>query len=391
MKSKSRGRSTPVRAAVRRFCALAAIVCAVAVSSSALAGAGFLGPGDEQLNSGEYFDTFSFTGNAGDELLIELSSSDFDPYVIVIDAGENPVAYQDDGVGAGYDVRLLVTLPATGVFHIVVTSALPGEVGRYRLSFSALGPAGAGAPPAKPGAAPADTPPTSQTARPGTVSGTAVDTSGEPIAGARVVITPSVTTGQVEVHTRADGSYLAENLPDVPYQIRAWHYVDHAGSQVCVRLAMDSLADYDSFSTGLGVVKNFSWQLTGAIPDQRESRGTFGGTLSLFNTWLFDAAGNSIEFVFTPTGPLVDGSTAETLTRTVDINADTYVRDVPIGPYRLTATLIEADGDRLPMLLSHSEYGDEPTAQLDINWSGDGSCNLGNGFDWTNVYVWLPE
>lgn len=369
----------------KRFSAAVLAALALALAGSVQAGAGYLGPGDELLPGGEYFDRIAFTGNAGDELLIELTSTDFDPYLIIIDSAGNSVAFQDDAAGRGLNVQLRFTLPASGQFTAIVTSALPGEAGAYSFLLSAAGQAAAGA-----ATSPAKPPTGGAAAGARTVSGTVLDTSGQPLQGARVLITPAVTTGDVEVHTDSAGNYSVSDLPEVPYRARAWIYRNYGGAQVCLRMAMESPADYDAFSPALGAVKNFRWQLTGPIPDQQMSQGTFGGTVSLFNTWLFEDAGNQIEFTFSPTGPLADGSAGQTLTRVIDVDADSYVRDVPVGPYSLQATLIGADGTRQPMLLSHSEYGDAPTAALAIDWVPDGNCSLGNGWEWLNVYVWLP-
>ena len=45
--------------------------------------AGKLGEGDNRLDSGEYFDLFSIEASAGDSYVIDLSSRDFDTYLII--------------------------------------------------------------------------------------------------------------------------------------------------------------------------------------------------------------------------------------------------------------------------------------------------------------------
>lgn len=253
----------------------------------------------------------------------------------MIDVAGNSVAFQDDAAGGGLDVHLRFTVPAARQYTAIVTSALPGESGSYSFTLAAAGVTAPAKPPAAASAAGA-----------GTVSGTALDTAGQPLQGARVLIVPAVTTGDVEVHTDGAGHYSVTDLPEVPYRARAWLHRNYGGVPVCLRLAMESPADYDTFSPGPGAVKNFRWQLTGPIPDQQLSLGTCGGTISLFNTRLFEDAGNQIEFTFSPAGPLVDGSAGESFTRVIAVDADTYVRDVPVGPYSLQAALIAADGTR---------------------------------------------
>jgi len=80
-----------------------AIAFAVSLSFAgfAAAGAGQLGPGDDTLNSGEYFDRVTFQGAAGDQVVIELSSTAFDPYLIILDASDQPLLQEDDSPGAG--------------------------------------------------------------------------------------------------------------------------------------------------------------------------------------------------------------------------------------------------------------------------------------------------
>src|SRR5690606_23880792 len=67
-----------------------------AVEARPFAGAGSLGPGDAQLASGEYYDRVTFQGNAGDVVLIEITSSAFDPYLILLDQSDNVLFQEDD-------------------------------------------------------------------------------------------------------------------------------------------------------------------------------------------------------------------------------------------------------------------------------------------------------
>lgn len=360
------------------------------VTASAWAGAGYLGPGDEQLASGEYFDRVTFSGAAGDEVVIELSSSEFDPYVIVIDANENAIAQEDDSPGAGLGVRLTVTLPSAGQFTVVVTTAFAGEEGGYSLSISAPGQAGGanGAGNGASGGVAGQQPLSPSTAAPRSVTGTVVDTQGRPIAGARVWIQPALTTGVVEVRTNADGRYVAEGLIDVPYRARAWAYVQYDGRQVCMRLGMDSPADYDTFLPTSGAVKNFRMQLTGPIEDLRDLNEHFGGMIRVMYSRAFD--GNQLEFSFTPLGPLVDGSRGEPFIRVLDPERDSDIKGIPVGPYRVSATVVAPNGARRALPLALDGY-DPPQASVDVDWSSDGSCSNTAGFDWVYVYPEFPE
>lgn len=374
------------------------LVLAFCVAGVASAGAGRLGPGDEQLGSGEYFDRITFVGAAGDEVVIELSSSEFDPYLIVIDGKEQVLAQEDDSPGMGLGARLSVTLPSAGQYTVIVTSVYPGETGGYRLSISTPGQAAAigsgpqGQTPVQPPLQPSPpgpaTPPVGS--QPRTVTGTAVDTHGRPIAGARVWIQPAITTGLVEIRTDANGRYVAEGLIDVPYNAKAWTFVEYGGRQLCLRLGMESPTDYDSFVPTHGVVRNFVLQLSGPIEDLRSLDEHFGGMLRAMYAPAYASSGGRLEFTFTPTGPLIDGTTIAPFARTIDPRHSQDVNGVPVGPYSVSVALVGSDGSRRPIRLALDNW-DEPTQSVLVDWTGDGSCDNGSGFDWAYVYLEMPD
>lgn len=96
---------------------------------------GSLGQGDRQLNSGEYIHTYTVRGRRGQQLDIQLSSSDFDSYVAIQGPGGLSDFNDDDADGNGSrDSRLFVTLPADGDYEITATTYEAGETGNYRLA-----------------------------------------------------------------------------------------------------------------------------------------------------------------------------------------------------------------------------------------------------------------
>ncbi|QIG81129.1 pre-peptidase C-terminal domain-containing protein [Stakelama tenebrarum] len=101
---------------------------------------GRLQNGDRQLNSGEYADAYSFAGRAGQEIEIDLNSSDFDPYLILSGPGdfheENDDAVTESGRST-HDSRIVVTLPEDGTYYVNVTSYQAGETGAYRVGLNA--------------------------------------------------------------------------------------------------------------------------------------------------------------------------------------------------------------------------------------------------------------
>lgn len=109
---------------------------------------GALAQGDETLRSGEFSDSHVVTLEAGSSIRIRLSSTEFDPYLIVRTPSGRQIDNDDfepGSLGSGVD------LPRTeaGEHSILVTSYRPAETGSYVLRFedgpSVVGPAvGAG-------------------------------------------------------------------------------------------------------------------------------------------------------------------------------------------------------------------------------------------------------
>ncbi len=99
---------------------------------------GRLQDGDAQLRSGEYVNTFTLNGRAGERVQIALISEQFDPFLMVTGPGDFSTFNDDDPAG-GLDSRIVTTLPADGVYEITATSYAPGESGDYRLSVAPAG------------------------------------------------------------------------------------------------------------------------------------------------------------------------------------------------------------------------------------------------------------
>lgn len=118
--------------------AMSLVACAPAtVAADPHGGAnGRLDTGDQQLDSGEYFETYSYAARSGELLTITLASSEIDPYLMVIDPDGNKVAEEDDSPGHGFNIVITVNLPVTGSYLIVVTSAYPDETGTYTLDLA---------------------------------------------------------------------------------------------------------------------------------------------------------------------------------------------------------------------------------------------------------------
>jgi hypothetical protein len=116
-----------------------AVLAGAAVAQQALPSgrllAGVLEEGDEKLGSGEFYDAWTFEGRAGDRVSLRMSSSAFDPYLMV----EGPGGFSeqnDDAATGATDAGLELTLPATGTYRVKTTSFQAGEAGDYRLMMA---------------------------------------------------------------------------------------------------------------------------------------------------------------------------------------------------------------------------------------------------------------
>src|SRR5947199_30360 len=128
---------------------LVVIVCLTAVPVTLLAQAGApivhrgaLASGDQQLHSGEYYDSYEFQGRAGQRVVFDLTSTAFDPYLMVI-APSGHRDENDDYRGSNTRSRLELALEETGTYRVVVTSYTKDETGAYELRIGPGGPAAA--------------------------------------------------------------------------------------------------------------------------------------------------------------------------------------------------------------------------------------------------------
>jgi hypothetical protein len=83
---------------------------------------GELEPGDRLMADSTFADLWEFTGTAGVEVTIEVRSDEFDTYMQLLDAAGRKLGEDDDSAG-DLNSRLVVRLPATGTYQIVVNSA----------------------------------------------------------------------------------------------------------------------------------------------------------------------------------------------------------------------------------------------------------------------------
>ncbi|HEV8264395.1 MAG TPA: pre-peptidase C-terminal domain-containing protein [Gemmatimonadales bacterium] len=130
------------------------VVCVAAIPSVLAAQGGGTAPivhrgalasGDGQLQTGEFYDSYEFQGRAGQRVAFDLTSSAFDPYLMVI-APSGDKKENDDFNGSSSRSRLELALEETGTYRVVVTSYKKDEAGAYELRIETGAAAGAGSP-----------------------------------------------------------------------------------------------------------------------------------------------------------------------------------------------------------------------------------------------------
>jgi tetratricopeptide (TPR) repeat protein len=95
---------------------------------------GKLDSNSQTMEDESYFNVHTFQGKAGEPLIIDLISKDFDAYLILVDPNNNKIAENDDG-GDENNARIVLTLPVTGTYTLIVNSAKAKESGSYVLSW----------------------------------------------------------------------------------------------------------------------------------------------------------------------------------------------------------------------------------------------------------------
>ncbi|MDJ0708211.1 MAG: trypsin-like peptidase domain-containing protein [Leptolyngbyaceae cyanobacterium MO_188.B28] len=94
---------------------------------------GSLGPGDTILSDYSFFDSYTFSGKAGQQVTISLQSPDFDPYLFLVDEAGNLLAENNDVNESDYNSKIVFTLPLDGSYEVIANSADPAEQGFYTL------------------------------------------------------------------------------------------------------------------------------------------------------------------------------------------------------------------------------------------------------------------
>ena len=102
--------------------------------------AGELTPNDARRRTGKFQDVYALHGRRGERVELRLASEAFDPYLLVTGPGGFSLSNDDAPGGGTLDSRLVLELPADGVYNVFVTTFRPGETGAYRLEAALPSP-----------------------------------------------------------------------------------------------------------------------------------------------------------------------------------------------------------------------------------------------------------
>jgi serine protease Do len=87
---------------------------------------------DVHPSDSSYFNAYTFDGKAGQRVEIDMTSSEVDPYIILLAPDGQDLGHDDDG-GGGSNARLTIALPADGTYTVLANTYQAGETGHYSL------------------------------------------------------------------------------------------------------------------------------------------------------------------------------------------------------------------------------------------------------------------
>lgn len=103
--------------------------------------AGAVTSSDCPASDGSGYDLWQFSGAAGDTITIDMRTSEFDAYLVLLDPSDVPVTENDDAAAGSTDARITFTLTSTGTWTVVANSLAAAGSGDYALSISCPGAA----------------------------------------------------------------------------------------------------------------------------------------------------------------------------------------------------------------------------------------------------------
>ncbi|MEM1425820.1 MAG: trypsin-like peptidase domain-containing protein, partial [Cyanobacteria bacterium P01_H01_bin.130] len=82
---------------------------------------------------GSAFDDYYFRGEAGQRVVINLDSPDFDSYLVLVDPEGNVLDSNDDRTEGNTNSTVRATLPRDGAYRVIINAYRAGQLGRYQV------------------------------------------------------------------------------------------------------------------------------------------------------------------------------------------------------------------------------------------------------------------
>jgi uncharacterized protein YkwD len=84
---------------------------------------------------GSLYDEYRFVGKAGQQIVISLESTDFDPFLAFLNEKRDVLGQNDDASEGNQNSSLAITLPYDGIYYIFVNGYNNEDRGSYRLQI----------------------------------------------------------------------------------------------------------------------------------------------------------------------------------------------------------------------------------------------------------------
>ena len=169
-----------------------------------------------------------------------------------------------------------------------------------------------------------------------------------------------------EIEADANG-HFEQKIPDGIYNIQVTCIVNLDGHRLPVDLIpVDGKTDRVDQSSDEGIVRDYRVMIAGLRPgaDPKGTYAYYGGVINLTDPTFGDLEkhhpGGKVRMTFTPTGALIDGSrrppfVVEAMAH--DANLGANLRGIPLGTYRVSATIVTPDGRAQQLTCSRSFQG----------------------------------
>ena len=228
--------------------------------------------------------------------------------------------------------------------------------------------------------------------RPLYVAGRVLTMQNKPLSNVEIGIFGTTARGdrtRFEARTDASGQYSLR-VPDGIYGVAAYYDKTFNGKNYRFTLHPEDGISSVTHDAATGIVKNFRWKISGLKPGQRPGEtGSHTETLKYYGGYVYVTskeegtlvtstyfpAGSTLVMNLTPRTKLIDGSTGQTRSFRRTFPADIlssigwHLTDIPIGLYKLSATLLSPDGTRKPLnTKSSGDFNDPFTPSINLNF-----------------------